>query len=101
MARAGRNGQKGKPQRLVLRLYVAGQAPNSLSAIANLRAICDQYFSATHELEIVDMLADSKRAVLDAVLVTPTLLKLSPLPVRRMIGSLSDTQQVLQTLRGS
>jgi circadian clock protein KaiB len=84
--------------RLVLRLYVAGHAPNSLRAIANARAICDEHFASGHEIEIVDLLEQPQRALADGIIVTPTLLKLSPLPVRRMIGNLSDTRQVLLTL---
>jgi circadian clock protein KaiB len=84
--------------RPVLRLYVAGNAPNSLIAIANVKAICDAHFAAGHELEIVDMLMDPRRALADGIVVTPTLLKLLPLPVQRVIGNLSDTAQVLLTL---
>jgi len=87
-----------RPPRLRLRLYIAGQAPNSVRAIANCRAICDEHFASGHELEIVDLLEHPKRAVADGVIVTPTLIKLLPLPVQRVIGSLSDTNQVLQAL---
>lgn len=83
---------------LRLRLYVAGAAPNSVKAIANCRAICDEHFASGHELEIVDLLEHPARAVADGIIVTPTLLKLLPLPVQRVIGSLSDTNQVLLTL---
>lgn len=89
-----------KPAGLILRLYVAGNAPNSLSAVANARAVCDEHFSAGHELEIVDLLKHPDRALADGIIVTPTLLKLSPLPVQRLIGSLSDKRQVLLTLGG-
>ena len=84
--------------RIRLRLYVAGNAPNSERAIANCRAICDEHFASGHEIEIVDLLQHPKRALADGVIVTPTLLKLSPLPVQRVIGSLSDTNQVLLVL---
>ena len=85
---------------IVLRLYVAGSAPNSLSAMANAKGICDTHFPARHKLEIVDMLQDPMRALADGIIVTPTLLRLLPLPVRRVIGNLSDTAQVLLTLAG-
>jgi circadian clock protein KaiB len=87
-----------KTPQLQLRLYVAGNAPNSMRAIANVRAICDEHFASGHELEIVDLLEHPKRALADGIIVTPTLLKLLPLPVRRVIGSLSDTTQVLIAL---
>jgi circadian clock protein KaiB len=83
---------------LRLRLYVAGGAPNSVRAIANARAIGEEYFAASHELEIVDLLEHPNRAQADGIVVTPTLLKLSPLPVQRVVGSLSDTTQVLLAL---
>lgn len=79
-----------------LRLYVSGNAPNSLRAIANSRAICSG--SSSYELEVVDMLDDPQGAVEDGIIVSPTLLRLSPLPVVRVIGDLSDTERVLQTL---
>jgi len=84
--------------KLSLRLYVAGNAPNSLRAIANARAICDQHFASAHELEIVDLLLHPRRALADGIIVTPTLLRLTPLPVQRVIGNLSDTNQVLLAL---
>jgi circadian clock protein KaiB len=83
---------------LVLRLYVAGSAPNSLRAIANAKAICDEHFASAHRLEIVDLLEHPRRALADGIIVTPTLLKLQPLPVQRVIGNLSDKDQVLLTL---
>lgn len=86
---------------LQLRLYVAGNAPNSLRAIANAKAVCGAHFAARHELEIVDLLEHPGRALTDGILVTPTLLKLSPPPVQRVIGNLSDTQQLLLTLAGT
>lgn len=83
---------------LRLRLYVAGNAPNSLTAVANARSICEEHFSSRHELEIVDLLAHPQRALADGIIVTPTLLKLSPAPAQRLIGNLSDTKRVLLTL---
>jgi circadian clock protein KaiB len=86
---------------LLLRLYVAGDAPNSLRAIANVRAICAEHFASGHELEIVDLLEHPRRALADGVVVTPTLIKLFPLPSQRVIGNLSDTNQVLLALSGT
>jgi circadian clock protein KaiB len=85
---------------LVLRLYVAGSAHNSLRAIANTKTICDEHFASGYELEIVDLLQQPQRALADGIIVTPTLLRLLPFPVRRVIGNLSDTNQVLLTLAG-
>ena len=85
---------------LRLRLYVAGQAPNSMRAVANAKAICEEHFASKHELEIVDLLEHPKRALADGIIVTPTLLRLLPLPIHRVIGSLSDTNRVLVALNG-
>jgi circadian clock protein KaiB len=82
---------------LMLRLYVAGRGPNSLRAIANVKAICSVHF-ACHQLEIVDMIKNPRRAMADGIIVTPTLLKVLPLPAGRVIGDLSDTSQVLLIL---
>ena len=81
-----------------MRLYVAGSAPNSLRAIANAKAICDEHFASGHELEIVDVLDHPQQALADGIVVTPTLLRLLPLPVLRVVGNLSDTTQVLLAL---
>ena len=88
----------GKKRPLHLRLYVAGNAPNSMRAVANAKAICIEYYANDCVLEIVDMLEQPLRALEDEIIVTPTLLRLEPLPVRRVIGSLSDTEQVLLAL---
>ena len=85
---------------LQLRLYVAGDAPNSLRAIANIRAICAEHFASGHELEIVDLLEHPRRGMADGIIVTPTLIRLFPLPSQRVIGNLSDTNQVLLALGG-
>lgn len=89
---------KRRTKLLELRLYIAGSAPNSLRAVANVKALCDEHFPAAHSLEIVDLMVDPRRALADGILVTPTLIKLSPLPVERVIGNMSDTKQVLLAL---
>lgn len=88
-----------KPAReLVLRLYVAGNAPNSVRAIANARALCEKHYPARYVLEIVDLIEHPDTAMADGIIVTPTLLKLQPQPVRRLVGNLEDTAQVLLAL---
>jgi circadian clock protein KaiB len=83
---------------VTLRLYVAGRAPNSVRAIANLEAICQQYLKASYRLEIVDVCEHPLRALADGVLVTPSLAKVSPAPASNIIGNLSDTGSVLAAL---
>lgn len=91
---------RSKATGLRLRLYIAGNAPNSLNAVANARALCDEHFPARYKLEIVDLLDHPQRALTDGVIVTPTLVKLFPLPVQRVVGTLSDMRQVLLALGG-
>ncbi len=85
---------------LILRLYVAGNAPNSVRAISNARAACDAHFAARYELEVVDLLEHPLRALTDGVIVTPTLIRLQPLPVQKVIGTLSDTERLILVLAG-
>ncbi len=80
------------------RLYVAGDAENSTQAIANLTALCRTYLPSRHEIEVVDVLREPRRALTDGILMTPTLVKLGPLPVRKIVGTLSQTAPVLQAL---
>ena len=83
---------------LELRLYVAGTAPNSVRAIENATLICESYFAGRHAMEIIDLLKEPKRAFADGIIVTPTLVKVSPPPMQKIIGNLSDTKQVLLAL---
>jgi circadian clock protein KaiB len=89
----GHRGDKSQ-----VRLYVAGDGPNSQSAIAALRALLVEFAGHRIEVEIVDVLTDPERALRDGVLVTPLLMKLAPLPQRRMLGRLSDRQSLLRLL---
>ena len=83
---------------LKLRLYIAGSAPNSTLAQANLAALLKAYGIRDHELEVVDCIRDPKRALRDGVLVTPTLLRVSPAPQQTIVGTLSDTRRVAAAL---
>jgi circadian clock protein KaiB len=80
------------------RLYVADDTMNSSQAIANLDALCKAHLSGRHEVEIVDVFKEPQRAILEGIRMTPTLLRLAPLPIRRIVGTLMDTQRVLETL---
>jgi len=80
------------------RLYIAGDTQNSAQAIANLGVLCRANLLDRHEIEVVDVFREPKRALADGVFMTPTLVKLVPSPVRRIIGTLSHTQPVLQAL---
>jgi circadian clock protein KaiB len=80
------------------RLYVAGDTMNSAQAIANLNALCRKYLPHCHRIEVVDVFREPLRALSDGVLMTPTLVKIGPSPVRRVIGTLSETEPVLLAL---
>lgn len=80
------------------RLFVAGEAPNSVQAIANLAALVRTHLPDRYELEIIDVFREPKRALSEGVFLTPTLMVLAPPPVRRIIGTLSNTQTVLLAL---
>ena len=86
------------PGKIHLHLYVAGQSPNSTRAIANLKAICQDHLEeGSYQITVIDILKDPLRALDDRILVTPTLIRLAA-PSRRIIGDLSDHDQVLHTL---
>jgi len=79
----------------VLRLYVAGQTPKSLLAIANLREICETYLQGRYEIEIIDLLENPQLAQGDQILALPTLVRRLPEPIKKIIGDLSNTERVL------
>ena len=87
-----------RPGAFKFRLYVAGEAQNGVEAIANLRALCREYLPNRHSIEIVDVFTQPARALTDGIFMTPTLLVVEPTPVRRIVGSLSQPEVVLQTL---
>ena len=80
------------------RLYVAGDTQNSAQAVANLNALCRAHLPDRHRIEVVDVFREPKRALADGILMTPTLVKLSPSPLRRIVGTLSQAQTVLLAL---
>jgi len=80
------------------RLYVAGDTLNSAQSMANLTALCQAHLPDRHEIEVVDVVRDPKRALVDGIFMTPTLIKIAPSPVRMIVGTLSQTQTVLRAL---
>ena len=80
------------------RLYVAGDAPNSAQAVANLNALCRTHLAGRYEIDVVDVFREPQRALQDRIFMTPTLVKLAPSPVRQIIGTLSQSETVLQAL---
>lgn len=82
----------------VFRIYLAGGAANSVRALANLYAICRQHFPDSHRIEVIDILQEPMRALAEAILVTPTVVRVSPAPELQIIGNLSDEEEVLRAL---
>ena len=79
----------------VLKLYVAGNTPNSIRALRTLRNILEQEFQGVYALKVIDVLKSPQLAEEDKILATPTLSKILPPPVRKIIGDLSDREKVL------
>jgi len=82
-------------QKYVLRLYVTGTTPRSVSAIRNIRKICDEHLKGAYDLEVIDIYQQPVLAKGEQIIATPTLLKKLPLPLRRFIGDMSNTEQIL------
>jgi circadian clock protein KaiB len=82
-----------------LRLYVAGQSPKSLYALANLTSLCEEHLEGRYEIEIVDLVENPALARSDDILAIPTLVRRLPAPLRKIIGDLSNTERVLGGLR--
>jgi circadian clock protein KaiB len=83
---------------LMLRLYVAGGTATSMRAVANLRAICKDYVTGKCHLEVIDIYQHPESLRRDQIVAVPTLVKVHPLPVRRIVGDLSDVARVLAGL---
>src|SRR5687768_24594 len=81
--------------RWLLRLYVAGKTPRCEAAEENLRKVCEEYLAGRYSIEIVDLLENPTLAHGDQILAVPTLVRKLPMPVRRIIGDLSNTERVL------
>jgi circadian clock protein KaiB len=86
---------KAKPDLFLLRLYVAGQTPKSMTAFANLKNICEEHLAGRYTIEVVDLLINPTLARGDQILAVPTLVRKLPEPVRKIIGDLSNTERVL------
>ncbi len=78
-----------------LRLYVAGQTPKSVTALANLRKYCEQHLKCRYKIEVIDLLVNPQLAEGDQILAIPTLVRKVPEPIRKIIGDLSNEERVL------
>lgn len=84
--------------RYKLRLFVAGASSNSVRAIANLKALCEEHLPHRYDLDIIDVHQDAEAAQREQIIALPLLIRTYPKPERRLIGDMSDTQKVLRGL---
>jgi circadian clock protein KaiB len=89
---------KPKPQTAKawdLRLYVAGQTPRAVTALENLKKLCEEYLAGSYRIEVIDLLKKPQLARGDQIIAVPTLVRKLPTPIKKIIGDLSDSERVL------
>lgn len=82
-------------EKWLLRLYIAGRTPKCIIALENLKSFCQEHMSGQYEIEVVDLLENPRLAKDDQIIAIPTLVRKLPEPLRRIIGTLSDTERML------
>ena len=90
-----RSSGNPNPDRWQLRLYVAGNTPKSIAALTNLKKYCELHLCDRYEIEVIDLLKQPQLAAGDQILAIPTLVRKVPVPVRKIIGDLSNEEKVL------
>ncbi len=88
-----------RPKQWDLRLYIAGQTPHSLAAISNLKRICEEHLKGEYRIEVIDLLVNPQLSRDDQIVAIPTLVRKLPVPIRKIIGDLSDTARTLVGLQ--
>jgi len=92
--------RKSKATEMVeLRLYLAGQTPRSMAALANLKKLCKEHLAGKYRIEVIDLLKNPQLARGDQIIAIPTLVRRLPQPIRKIIGDLSNTERVLVGLQ--
>jgi circadian clock protein KaiB len=86
------------PEKYILKLYITGMTTNSKIAVENIKNICEQHIKGRYELEIIDIYQQPSLAESEQIIAIPTLIKLFPLPLRKLIGNMSDQKKVLRVL---
>ncbi len=81
-----------------LQLFITGQTPPSQRAVSNLRSLCEHFLPGKYEITVIDVLENPQSAENERILATPTLIRIRPKPLRRIIGDLSETQKVMFAL---
>ena len=89
------NVEEAKGEAWILRLYVAGQTQNSLTAFENLKQICETHLKCQYQIEVIDLLKNPQLAKDHQIIAVPTLIRKLPTPVKKIIGNLSNTEKVL------
>lgn len=87
--------EPGSPEFWDLRLYVAGQTPKSMAAVANLKRLCEEHLAGRYKIEVIDLVPNPQLARSDQILAIPTLVRRLPHPIRKIIGDLSNSERVL------
>ena len=87
--------QKTGKEKYVLKLYITGMTPRSVKAVANIQKICQAHLNGQYELEIIDIYKQPILAKGEQIIAAPTLIKKLPLPIRKFIGDMSDTERIL------
>jgi circadian clock protein KaiB len=87
--------QSSETEMFQLRLYIAGQTPRSVGALANLKTICEEHLQGRYELEVIDLVQNPALASGDQILAVPTLVRRLPEPIKKIIGDLSNRERVL------
>ena len=90
--------ESNDPQKYELRLFITGATPNSLRAVSNIRNICDAHLRGRYSLQIIDVYQDAALAQQEQLIALPLLIKKLPLPERKLIGDLSQTEKVISAL---
>jgi circadian clock protein KaiB len=92
----GKSKRRRRPViRYILRLYVTGQTPRSVSSVENLRRLCEKYLKDRFDLEVIDIYQQPAMAAEGQIIAAPTLIKTMPLPLRRLVGDFSDQNRVV------
>jgi circadian clock protein KaiB len=94
MAKANKKAEK-KAFKYELRLYVAGNTPKSMTALNNLKRYCEEHLADQYKIEVIDLLVQPQLAEGDQILAIPTLVRKVPVPIRKIIGDLSNEEKVL------
>jgi len=95
VAKKPRSAKRTRNNFWELRLYIAGQTPNSIAAIANLKKICEDQLQGKYRIEVIDLLKKPQLAKGDQIVAIPTLVRRLPPPVKKIVGNLSKTERAL------